>query len=561
MNNINSFIEKYYQKAIDLKRQFRITESKKWDSMTVLNELNVQLGHLSYLLSKNKEYGEKNRNINNIGDEISDVILQLFALCDKSKVDLKSYFQTTKDKNINFENPQESILALSTILGQINEIVMEIKGYRHYKIRYDFCYQKDFLLHNIAKMIEIIFYLGNTYNLDLNIEFENMLKDASNFLDNYTKNKNIKYYPIVDVHATWLVLNPIQGCPKKCKYCFLGERGLNCVKPNILVSPEEAVKLLIKNKFYTPNMPLCLESQSDAFSTKENIEYVTQLIKILMKNNIKNPIIFITKCHIPIEFIKLIDKYEKQGHKFIFFLSYSGLPKEVEIGVDKKLIEENFINLKKYNKLIIHYWRPFIKANSNKETIDKVYNFVKKYSVASIAIGLKANSDSIINNIEWPELKQHREDVMIADNVWEKNAYEYIWNELKNNDDEYPIFQTTSCALGYALSKPDRKFFYTTSICKCNKCPKKQQQRCELKYKNYKEPSKKQIIKILKRLNYEIDETQIEIKNHIIFLTDIKLNFNEISFLTDYLNTQIICSKIDDYYWNTSINNSKILKL
>lgn len=38
------------------------------------------------------------------------------------------------------------------------------------------------------------------------------------------KRNSTNFYPIVDVHATWLVLNPIQGCPKKCKYCFLRER-------------------------------------------------------------------------------------------------------------------------------------------------------------------------------------------------------------------------------------------------------------------------------------------------------------------------------------------------
>lgn len=37
--------------------------------------------------------------------------------------------------------------------------------------------------------------------------------------------KNVEFYPIVDMHSTWLVLNPIQGCPKKCKYCFLAEKN------------------------------------------------------------------------------------------------------------------------------------------------------------------------------------------------------------------------------------------------------------------------------------------------------------------------------------------------
>ena len=248
------------------------------------------------------------------------------------------------------------------------------------------------------------------------------------------------------------------------------------------------------------DIPSCLESQSDAFATKENIEYTKQLLELLFKNNINNPIVFITKCHIPEDFIELIDKYEKEGHKFVFFMSYSGLDSTVEVGVDKKVIEENFINLHKCNKTIVHYWRPFLKENSTPEVVERVYNFVKQYAVASIAIGLKI-TDDIIDNISWNELKANREEALKSDNVWDKTAYEYIFNNLKNRDDNYPIYQTTSCALGYALGEADRKFFYTTSICKeCNKCLPEQKERCRKKYDNYKEVVNKLNSSLLKQL-------------------------------------------------------------
>lgn len=559
MIEIVEFINNYYDKAIDLKKMFQITENKNWDQFTVLAELNVQFGHLTYLLSDYKEYGELNRNIHNLGDELSDVLLQIFSLCWKCNINIKEF-------NYNYSIPQfnncnDAILAFNTVYGQISEIIMEILEYRHYKIRYGYSKQKDYLLTNIAKLIEIIFYIGYQFKIDFSYEFDAMFEDASHFLDRFEKSKQIKYYPIVDVHATWLVLNPIQGCPKKCRYCFLREKGLNQVKPNVLVSPEEAVNLLLKSKFYIKDMPLCLESQSDAFSTLENIEYVKQLLELLFEKNIKNPIIFITKCHIPIDFIELIDKYEKEGHKFVFFMSYSGLDSKIEVGVDKKIIEENFVNLKKYNKTIVHYWRPFIKENSSPEVIEKVYNYVKKYAVASIAIGLKV-TDDIIENIDWDELKNNREEALKSDNVWDKNAYEYIYNKLKNRDDNYPIYQTTSCALGYALKTADRKFFYTTTICKdCNKCMMEQRERCMKKYDNYKDVDKKKVIKLLKKFRVEVGEENIEIKDRIIFINGVTLNFNEISYLTDYLQTQIITQKREDYYWNTSINNSSILKI
>ena len=554
------FLNNYYDKAIKLKESFKITENKRWTPTTVLSELNVQLGHLSYLISDNKEYGERERKIDNYGDELSDVLLQIIAVCWKLKINLKDY--NYDYKKIEFKDNKEAILSFVTVYGQVSEMIMEKEKFRHYKIRYGYPTQNEFLLDNISKLVEIIFSIADNLKLDLCYEFDEMIKDASKFLDNYKVRNSTRFFPIVDVHATWLVLNPIQGCPKKCRYCFLRERGLNQVKPNILVSPEEAVRLLVKSKFYNSNIPLCLISQSDAFSTKENIEYVMQLVENIKNKNIKNPIIFITKCHIPEEFIKFIDKYEKEGEKFIFFLSYSGLDHTVEVGVDKKIIEENFKNLSKYNKTIVHYWRPFLKENSTKEKIEEVYNYVKKYCVASVAIGLKTTND-IIDNIEWDSLKDNREEALKSDNVWNKFAYEYVWNELKNRDDNYPIFQTTSCALGYALKKPDRKFFYNTDICtKCNKCPLEQRKRCKLQYDNYKNPNRKDVLKILKKLNRIVSIEQIEIKDRLIILNDIELNLNEISYITDTLETKVITKKSkDDYYWNTSINNAGILKL
>ena len=139
-------------------------------------------------------------------------------------------------------------------------------------------------------------------------EFDLMLNDANKFLDRFAKVKEAKFYPIVDVHATWMVLNPVQGCPKQCKYCFLRERKLNLVQPKVLASPENAVKLLLKSKFYIKDIPLCLLSQTDGFCTPDNIEYLKQLVTILMEKNVENPIVFITKCKIPEDFIKFIDK-------------------------------------------------------------------------------------------------------------------------------------------------------------------------------------------------------------------------------------------------------------
>lgn len=32
------------------------------------------------------------------------------------------------------------------------------------------------------------------------------------------------FTPVIDQHASWIAVNPVQGCPKHCAYCFLNER-------------------------------------------------------------------------------------------------------------------------------------------------------------------------------------------------------------------------------------------------------------------------------------------------------------------------------------------------
>lgn len=137
--------------------------------------------------------------------------------------------------------------------------------------------------------------------------------------------------PVIDIHASWLALNPIHGCPFSCKYCFLNGVNLTSKKPLELVSPKEAVKSLLNFKFYNKNFPLCLFTSTDIFGTPSNIEYAIKILEELYKNNVFNPIIFITKQYIPNYFLDIIDEYEKKSMKFVFMISYSGLNNNIEI--------------------------------------------------------------------------------------------------------------------------------------------------------------------------------------------------------------------------------------
>lgn len=74
--------------------------------------------------------------------------------------------------------------------------------------------------------------------------------------------------------------------------------------------------------------------------------------------------------------------------------------------------------------------------------------------------------------------------------------------------------------------------------------------------------SKNDVKKLIKKLGKEIDLKDIELKYNMIILRNIILSLNEISYITEILQHQVlVMKKEDDYYWNTSINNSSILKV
>src|SRR5574344_543765 len=142
-NSVNDFIDKYYYKSIELKKRFKITEKKNWNIFTILSEFFVQLGHLSLLISDYKLYAEKNRKINDIDDEISDVIFQLINIDHKLNNSLlnKEY----NYKFIKLESISDYILNINILIGQLSESLLENNKYRHYKIRYDYPNINDYI--------------------------------------------------------------------------------------------------------------------------------------------------------------------------------------------------------------------------------------------------------------------------------------------------------------------------------------------------------------------------------------------------------------------------------
>ena len=171
------FIEECYEMAIKLKENFRITEDKEWDESTILLELGVQFGHIFDIKCDDNNLKEKMININDLGDEISDVLLQIMYLGYLKEVNFK--------EKIDFE--YDNIDGIIVLYGQIVETVMEENSYRFNKKRIGFETRLDFIRNRIQRMYLLVINYARANKIDIITEFKKMEKDAKGFLKEYEK--------------------------------------------------------------------------------------------------------------------------------------------------------------------------------------------------------------------------------------------------------------------------------------------------------------------------------------------------------------------------------------
>jgi len=287
------------------------------------------------------------------------------------------------------------------------------------------------------------------------------------------------YEPIVDQHESWLALNPRQGCPKGCTYCYLKDRGLTRVRPVELAGAEEAVDALLTSTYYHPDAAVALYTCTDALATPPNRHQLIQLLDALATARVPNPLVLITKCHIPDDVIARITHNRQNGQRVIVYLSYSGLGPGIEQGINHQALRDNFPRLHTARIPIVHYWRPALPENSTPEAIHTVLSLAARYADCSLSIGLKVPPGSRHQMEQlWLALANPELAPETADSIWPDSD----WEALRNIPDQYadhPIYQTNSCALAHVLGQPDRFRVLDTPTCRLvNHCPAEQRTLC-----------------------------------------------------------------------------------
>lgn len=367
---------------------------------------------------------------------------------------------------------------------------------------------------------------------------------------------------VVEMHSSWLAINSIIGCPNGCRYCLLQATGDNLCRPRELVNPKEAVEELLKYKYYDESIPVCLLPNTDVFVNPKNTNYLIELFNEIENHNIKNDLVIITKCDIPDHVIERVKEIKQNGINVIFYISYSGLGKEIEPRISENILINNFKKLSENGIDVIHYFRPFLPQNSKPERIKEILDNVNKYTDISVTTGL-ALIETFINKIEcWDEVKKNKEASLKANCVWPETA----WNYFNDNySHAQQIFQTNTCGLNTKLKRPSTQYYGSFECKNYNHCSEEQRNRCKKAHQELNQMLvKNKCLKLLEKLGFATNKVEFNFDEYgSLELKNIDLKISDASYLSYVLGVKVYVSTnniVADTY-NSTLNGARPLVL
>lgn len=367
---------------------------------------------------------------------------------------------------------------------------------------------------------------------------------------------------VVEMHSSWLAINSILGCPNGCRYCLLQATGDNLCRPRELVNPKEAVEELLRYKYYDKSIPVCLLPNTDVFVNPKNTNYLMELFDEIENHNIKNDLVIITKCDIPDHVIERVKEIKQNGINVIFYISYSGLGKEIEPRISEDILINNFKKLSENGIDVIHYFRPFLPQNSKPERIKEILDNVNKYTDISVTTGL-ALIETFIDKIEcWDEVKKNKEASLKANCVWPETA----WNYFNDNySHEQQIFQTNTCGLNTKLKRPSTQYYGSFECKNYNHCSEEQRNRCKKAHQELNQMLvKNKCLALLEKLGFATNKVEFNFDEYgSLELKNIDLKISDASYLSYVLGVKVYVSTnniVADTY-NSTLNGARPLVL
>lgn len=367
---------------------------------------------------------------------------------------------------------------------------------------------------------------------------------------------------IVEMHSSWLAINSILGCPNGCKYCLLQATGDNNCFPKQLATPKEAVETLLKYRYYDKDIPLCLLPNTDVFVNSKNFQYLLELLDEIEKHNIKNDLVIITKCRIPEEMITRAKQIKENNQNIVFYISYSGLGKEIEPRISTDILRENFKKLNENGIDVIHYYRPFLPQNSDPKQSTEILNYVNQYTDVSVTTGL-ALIETFVDKIEcWDKIKENKEECLKANCVWPEDAWNYF---NKDYSHQQQIFQTNTCGLNTKLKRPSTQYYNSFECRNYNHCSYEQRKRCEQAHQTLnRNIIQNRCLKLLEKLGFQTDEVKFSFDKYGgLELKNIDLKISDASYLSYVLGVKvyITTNQVVTNTYNSTLNGAKPLIL
>lgn len=314
------------------------------------------------------------------------------------------------------------------------------------------------------------------------------------------KSLNPLLLDIVAYRKSGLSLNHIIGCSLDCAYCvrhFFDNFEMK--EPKMLCTDEEAVNILVKHRFFIPNVtPLQIFNRAtDPFlkNVKKHTHGVLHKLDIL---GLKNPVLVITRAMVTQKDIEQLE--ELNNIKVSLFVTYSGIDDtRIEPIAKKGTTVKSIETIAKYRKKtkLILYWRPIVMGwNDDGSSFKRVLN-VAQYTDAIVYTGYYHRPEnysylqSIGLNIIYGDFARRK---FMPKELETKILTAYEKSKLK-----IPLFRKTSCGVTYVHELPDYNGHWGVKEI-CDICPQRQRELC---YKHYKEPTTIEFQNLLNTYNYE----------------------------------------------------------
>ncbi len=326
--------------------------------------------------------------------------------------------------------------------------------------------------------------------------------------------------PLVAQHESWISLDPVQGCPASCVYCYLEPKGLTRKVPEASSENLDAIyRKLVESQYFEKsfveegsvgkNIPIAIGNYTDMCLTHKNRHLLLSLLRKHREYMPTVPVCIVTKAILDHAFLEEINQI---GITIIFFISLSFLPTRLEKGtppIEARLA--NFRRIASFPDLkAIHFWRPVTSISiPDQETALRRINELKDAGArASVITGLKFghNLAKIFRLNEqhafYAFFKKHIMQDHLKNEIFEQHVQEAILSAAK--EQAYPVYLHTSCAVSYVLSQPDYNATFRKphleARCLTSTCPSAQRARCASFQRKFALPSEELLQQVARHL-------------------------------------------------------------